>query len=189
METSLTVVLDACVLYPAPLRDLLVELSYRGVIRARWTPEIQDEWTRNLRVNRPDIDPVRLERTRAMMDRVRGCLVTGYLPLIPSLTLPDPDDRHVLAAAIHCGAEIIVTKNLKDFPNGILDGYGVQAQHPDPFLFGVLGVGEEPFCLAVKAVRSRLKDPPKSVEDYLLTLEQQELARTVERLRELADLL
>jgi len=120
MPEIVTAIFDACVLYSAPLRDLLVELAYRSVIRARWTAEIQEEWMRNLRANRPDIEPGRLERTRARMDQVRGCLVAGHLDLIPSLDLPDPDDRHVLAAAIHCGANLIVTKNLKDFPKAIL---------------------------------------------------------------------
>ena len=76
-----TALFDACVLYPAPLRDLLVELAYRRLIRARWTAEIHEEWMRNLQANRPDIEPGRLERTRVMMDRVRGCLVTGHLDL------------------------------------------------------------------------------------------------------------
>ena len=184
MSPTLTAVLDACVLYPAPLRDLLVELAYRKLIEARWTAEIHEEWMRSLRANRPDIDPRRLERTRAMMDRVRGCLVTGHIDLIPALTLPDPDDRHVLAAAIHSGATIIVTKNLKDFPQGTLDDHNIKAQHPDLFLLGLLNADEDAFCSAVKAVRQRLKNPPKTAEDYFRTLEQQELARAVERLRE-----
>ena len=187
MAITLTAVFDACVLYPAPIRDLLVELAYRRVIEARWTAEIHEEWTRNLRANRPDIDPGRLERTKAMMDRVRGCLVAGHMDLIPSLTLPDPDDRHVLAAAIHSGATIIVTKNLKDFPPSVLDNHHIKALHPDPFLLGLLDDGEEAFCLAVEAVRERLRNPPKTVEDYLLTLEQQELSQTSERLREFVD--
>jgi hypothetical protein len=69
------------------------------------------------------------------MDRaVPDCLVTGYEPLIEGLTLPDPNDRHILAAAIRCGAQIIVTLNLKDFPADVLDPYGVEAMHPDEFL-------------------------------------------------------
>ncbi len=183
-------VLDPCVLYPAPLRDLLVELAARDLFRARWTSEIHEEWMRCVKADRPDLDPKRLQRTRELMDiHVENSVVTGHLPLIPSLTLPDPDDCHVLAAAIHCGAGTIVTKNLKDFPQSVLAGYGIKAQHPDPFLLEILGFGEGSFCIAVKAVRERLKNPPKSVEDYLLTLEQQELVQTIERLRELVDLL
>ena len=185
-----TAVLDACVLYPAQLRDLLVELAAREVFLGRWTSEIHDEWMRNLRSDRPDLDPKRLQRTREQMDlHVHDCVVVGHLFLIPLLTLPDPDDRHVLAAAIHGGAEIIVTKNLKDFPRSVLEGYRIEAQHPDLFLFNLLEAQEEAFCAAVRAVRQRLKNPPKTAEDYLLTLEDQGLTRTVGRLRDLVDLI
>jgi hypothetical protein len=189
MEPTIKAVLDACVLYSAPLRDLLVELSYRRVIQGRWTAEIHEEWMGNLLANRPDLDPNKLERTRAAMDRVRGCLVTGHMSLIPAITLPDPDDRHVLAAAILCGAKVIVTINLKDFPQSALGESKIEAQHPDLFLLSVLNDKEEAFCTAVQAVRQRLKNPPKTVEEYLLTLEEQGLTRTVERLRDFVDLI
>ena len=189
MAATITAVLDACVLYPAPLRDLLVDLSYRMVIQGRWTAAIHEEWMGNLLANRPDLDPKKLDRTRAMMDRVRGSLVTGHLPLVPALTRPDPDDRHVLAAAIRSRAAVIVTFNLKDFPRSGLVEYGIEAQHPDLFLLEILNGGEEAFCTAARAVRQRLKNPPKTAEDYLLTLEEQGLTRTVGRLREFVDLI
>ena len=190
MPIPITAVIDACVLYSAPLRDLLVEAAVGDLFQARWTAEIHDEWMRNLRADRPDIAPRNLERTRTLMDtKVSDCLVTGHLWLIPTLTLPDPDDRHVLAAAIHCGAGVIVTKNLKDFPAALLDQYRIQAHHPDSFLVDVLDANELAMCSTVRAVRGRLKNPPKTVADFLLTLERQELARTVERLREFVDLL
>jgi predicted nucleic acid-binding protein len=130
MLANLTAVLDACVLYPAPLRDLFMELAVRDLFRARWSAEIHDEWIRNLRAQRPDIDPNRLERTRELMDRhVRDGLVTGHMPLVPSLSLPDEDDRHVLAAAIRSDAEVIITKNLKHFPRAILESYGIEPLH------------------------------------------------------------
>ena len=132
---ALIVLYDACVLYPAPLRDLLVRLALADLFQARWTAEIHDEWTRNVRANRPDISPASLVRCRELMDQhVPDCLVTGYESLIPTLSLPDPDDRHVLAAAIHGRAGLIVTFNLKDFPSSVLEPYGVQAIHPDEFV-------------------------------------------------------
>lgn len=184
-----TAVLDACVLYPAPLRDLLMELALRNLFRARWTAELHDEWIRNLRKERPDLDPASLARTRSLMDsHVRDCLVTGHQLLIPALNLPDPDDRHVLAAAIRGNADLIITKNLKDFPQGVLDGFGIEARHPDEFIVDLLQANEGSVCSAVKAVLNRLKRPPKTYAEYLLTLEQQELIQTVKRLREIADL-
>jgi predicted nucleic acid-binding protein len=190
MPTTPTAVLDACVLYPAPLRDLLMELALRDLFRARWTAEIHDEWMRNLRLQRPDLDPTRLERTRELMDlHVRDALVTGHQSLISALTLPDPDDRHVLAAAIRCDADVIVTKNLKDFPADILGGYGIEAQHHDDFVMELLHAQEGLVCSAVRTVHHRLRNPPKTAQEYLLTLEQQELTQTVNRLRDLIDLI
>ena len=93
--------LDACVLYPAPLRDLLLSLAAAEIYRAKWSQQILDEWTRNLIANRPDLDPQRLQITCTRMNvAVPDSLVTGYEDLIESLELPDPDDRHVLAVAI-----------------------------------------------------------------------------------------
>jgi len=104
-----TVVFDACVLYPAPLRDLLLRLSISGLFSAKWTDQIHDEWITNLLETRPDLED-KLPRTHELMNQaVPDCLVTGYKSLIENLKLPDADDRHVLAAAIRAGAQAIVT--------------------------------------------------------------------------------
>lgn len=88
---------------------------------ARWTDQIHDEWIRRLLRDRPDIPPQRLARTRELINRsVPDCLVTEYEPFIEQLTLPDPDDRHVLAATIRCQAGVIVTLNLRDFPEEVV---------------------------------------------------------------------
>ena len=112
-----SVVYDACVLYPPPLRDFLMQLALTDLFRAKWKDAIHDEWMHNRQAARPDIKPEELQRTRQLMDSgVRDALVTGYKFLIPTLSLPDENDRHVLAAAIHSQASVIVTFNLKDFP-------------------------------------------------------------------------
>ncbi|MCD6008715.1 PIN domain-containing protein [Halomonas sp. IOP_31] len=117
MSSHYTVVYDACVLYPAPLRSLLIHLALTDLYRARWSRMIHHEWMRNLLDQRSDLTWEKLERVRQLMDQhARGAVVEGFEPLIDSLELPDPDDRHVLACALHCGAEAIVTFNLKDFP-------------------------------------------------------------------------
>jgi hypothetical protein len=105
------------VLYPAPLRDFLIRLGLSGRFRARWSAQIHDEWKRNLLLNRPDLTAEQLNRTSALMDRaIPDALISGYEELIAGLTLPDIDDRHVLAATIRCNASVIVTFNEKDFP-------------------------------------------------------------------------
>ena len=103
---AITALCDACVLYPAPLRDLLMYLAQAGLFRARWTEAIHREWIENLLENEPKRDRARLERTRDLMNEaIPDCLVTDYEELIAALTLPDPDDRHVLAAAIRVGGK------------------------------------------------------------------------------------
>lgn len=109
-------VYDACVLYPAPLRDLLLHLALTDLYRARWSERIHDEWMRSVLASRPDLSAEKLARTRSLMDSaVPDCLVTGFEGLIEHVSLPDPDDRHVLAAAIRCQAGVIVTYNTRDF--------------------------------------------------------------------------
>ena len=96
-------------------------LGLSGRFRARWSPRIHDEWKRNLLINRPDLTSAQLDRTSGLMDQaIPDGLVTGHEALIAGLTLPDPDDRHVLAAAIRCNASVIVTFNEKDFPEAAL---------------------------------------------------------------------
>ncbi|WP_447860969.1 PIN domain-containing protein [Nitrospira calida] len=185
MSSHFTVVYDACVLYPAPLRDFLMRLALTDLFRARWSDMIHDEWIRNVLAQRPDLKPEDLERTRSLMNaHVRDCLVAGFEHLIPSVELPDPDDRHVVAAAIHSGASLIVTFNLKDFPAEQLKRYNLAAQHPDDFIFDLLDLHPAQVCEAAANHRRSLKNPPKTADEYLDTLLKQGLTQTVGLLRE-----
>ena len=181
-------VYDACVLYPAPLRDLLMHLAVAGLVRARWTDAIHEEWIRNLLANRPDLTRAQLEHTRALMDRaVPDALVQGYEPRIPSLALPDADDRHVLAAAVEAGAEVIVTSNLADFPRAALEPHGVRAVAPDEFVAGLFDADVDAVATAVRNQRRLLKNPPVTAAVFLDTLQRLGLSRTVERLKGVVD--
>ena len=183
--SQLTVVYDACVLYPAPLRSFLMYLAVTDLFRARWTNDIHEEWMRNVVKDHPDITRTQVERIRELMDaHVRDCLVSGYETLVPSLSLPDPDDRHVLAAAIVCKANAIVTFNLKDFPKKALKPHGIEAQHPDEFLTNQLALAPSVVCAAAEQQRKSLKNPPKTVAEYLEAFERQGLAKVVSGLRE-----
>jgi hypothetical protein len=185
MRAHFTVVYDACVLYPAPLRDLLMRLALTDLYRARWTEMIHDEWTRNVIRQRPDLKPEDLNRTRVLMNaHVRDSLITGFEHLIASIALPDANDRHVVAAAIHGGANLIVTFNLKDFPPDRLNPYNLAAQHPDDFIFDLLDLHPARVCEAASNHRRSLKNPPKTVDEYLDTLLKQGLTQTVGVLRE-----
>lgn len=178
------VLYDACVLYPAPLRDLLMQLALTDLFQARWTDAIHDEWTRSVLADRLDVTPESLARCRRLMDEhVPDCLVTGYEPLILTLTLPDPDDRHVLAAAIHGGAESIVTFNLGDFPASVLDQFHIEAVHPDEFVARLWDEQPAAVLQAARLHRASLRRPAKTPAEYLATLEQCRLVETIGRLR------
>ncbi len=183
---NFTAVYDANVLYPAPLRDLLMRLALTDLFRARWTDDIHDEWIRNVLEARPDLTREQLERTRGLMNaNVRDCVVEGYQSLIPGLELPDPDDRHVLAAAIRANASVIVTFNLKDFPATQVGRYGVEAQHPDEFIAHLIDLNQAKVCAAAEEQRRSLRNPPKTVEEYLETLLKQGLPQTASLLASL----
>lgn len=183
---AFVVLYDACVLYPAPLRDLLVRLANQGIVRARWSDAILDECFRNILKNRPELKPEQLGRTRELMTRaVADCLVTGFEELVAGLTLPDPDDRHVLAAAIRSGAQAIITFNADDFPDAQLTPYNVKAIHPDDFVFDTIDLAPGLVAKVVSEQAAGLKNPPRTVADLLDTLRDQGLVRSVAKLREL----
>jgi predicted nucleic acid-binding protein len=185
-----TVVYDACVLYPAPLRSFLMYLAMTDLYRARWSNDIHEEWMHNVQKDYPGFTRQQAEKIRDLMNaHVADCVVTGYESLVPALTLPDPDDRHVLAAAIRCGADLIVTFNLKDFPDEAVKPYGIEAQHPDQFLTHQLDLAPNLVCAAAKRQRASLKNPPMNVEEYLESLERQGLAQTVSGLRSFAEII
>lgn len=188
--TRYTVLLDANVFYPAPLRDLLLELAAMDVFRGRWTEAIHDEWLAALRAKRPDLDPDALDRTRRKINQAtRDCLVEDYEALIPALSLPDPDDRHVLAAAIVGRCDAIITCNTKDFPEDVLAVYGIEAQHPDDFLANMANLVPGSVCEGARRVRQRLNNPPYSAEEYLSTLRRQGLVATVAELEQFSALI
>jgi hypothetical protein len=176
----LVVVYDACVLYPNFLRDFLVRLAIhgrrQGIYRAKWTGRIHWEWIRAVLRQRPELRD-RLRRTRQLMDEhVRGCRIRGYERWEERLSLPDPDDRHVLAAALACVADVIVTFNTTDFPAQVLQPFGIIAVHPDTFALQLLETG-----IVVEAAtehRASLKRPPLSVSEYINALANNQLPAT-----------
>jgi predicted nucleic acid-binding protein len=180
----LRVVYDACVLFPMALRDVLIELATMQLFEAHWSDEIHQEWTRNLRLEHPDISQIQLERTKKLMNQaVLNSLVTDYEDLIPQLELPDPNDRHVLAVAIRCKADFIITTNLRDFPNAALNKYGIQAVHPDQFILDLLSSNTNQVIQAVYNCQERFRNPPRSLEIYFERLEKTDLKQSVTHLK------
>ncbi len=181
---AFTAIYDACVLYPFTLRDVLIELALTDLFAARWTERILDECFESLLEKNPHLKPSDLERTRSLMNRhVRDALIADYEGLIDSLTLPDPKDRHVLAAAIVGHADVIVTYNLKDFPRAELEEYHLEAQHPDDFITDLMDLDAEAVAEAVERCRQRCKTPSFEREEYFAKLEAFEPTQTAKMLR------
>ena len=182
-HTPYPVVLDACVLYPSLLRDLLIRLGLTGLYQPKWSATIEDEWKRNLLVNRPDLPQQKIDRTAELMNTaVPDAMITGFEPLIESIDLPDVDDRHVVAAAVRSNAEIIVTLNLKDFPASALDAFGLEALHPDDFVMDLFDLDRALVLSAVATQRGNLRNPPMPIDDYLEAILRQGMAQTAKAL-------
>mgnify|MGYP006277969789 CR=1 FL=1 len=161
-----------------------MQLATMDLFRACWTDAIHEEWIRNVLADRPDLSREQLERTKNLMNtNVLESLVSDYEHFIPVVELPDKNDRHVVAAAIRCGASAIVTYNTKDFPASALEKYDLEAIQPDDFIVQQAHLSEARVIESGMKVRSRLRNPTYSAEEYLSTLEKQKLPKTISLLR------
>lgn len=171
-------------LYPSTLRDLLIRIAQARLVQAKWTDKILDEVFENLRGNRPDLAPGALARTRELMVcAIRDCLVTGYEPLMAGLELPDPDDRHVLAAAIRARAQVIVTNNLKDFPHEQLAQWDIEPKSADEFVSDQIDLNAKVVWSCVQQIADTWRNPPGTTADVLRSLERSGLLRSVAELQ------
>ncbi len=178
------VVCDANVFYSVVLTDVLLSLAVAGLFRPRWTEQIHDEWMRNLQHNRPELEWAKIQRRREFMDiAIEDCLITDYDELIPTLKLPDVNDRHVLAAALQAKASLILTFNLRDFPASILSAYHITAMHPDEFLTGLFEDQPEAVFEALEQMRERKTRPALSREELWQKIANQNLPQFMSRLK------
>ncbi|WP_310644887.1 PIN domain-containing protein [Limnohabitans sp.] len=186
-----TALLDACVLYPLAMTDALLSLATTGFFAAKWTTKIENEWIRSLESNRSDLVGKLNIRRDSMRDAVPDWEVveSAWQPLVPGIILPDPDDAHVLAAAIAGHADCIVTANLKDFPVEVLMQYGIEAIDPDTFIINQWDLDPVNAIAAFKRMRARRKKPLSSPEDFAYALEVGGLPTTANRLRSAAELI
>ena len=183
MDARPVAVYDANVPYPAHLRDLLMRLAVNDLVRPHWSEDIHEEWMRSVHADRPNVTWEDLEYTRGEMDRAfPDACVEGYQEHIETLSLPDPDDRHVLAVAIHIGADYIVAFNLDDFLAARLDPHGVEAIHPDAFASLLMGRDLEGVVEVAARHRASLRKPSLSVDEYLERLRNGGLEDTTQRL-------
>jgi len=163
----LTAVLDANVLFPATLRDTLVRAGQRGIYRMQWTTEILEEVRRNLvKTGRgTETQAQRLVDTLMMIFPL-ALMRDEYQSLIPIMQ-NHVKDRHVLAAAVACKAQVIVTSNLHDFPRRALEPYSIEAQAPDRFLVNLCQENVAELAQIINEQVADLRNPPQTVEQEL----------------------
>lgn len=172
-----TVVLDANVLYPFLVRDALLSFAHAGLYRARWTGEIIDEFVGALLESKPGHETKIRQIADIMASEFPEALVENYEVLIPSIDLPDADDRHVLAAALASGAHVIVTANLKDFPSAALAHYDIEARTADEFLQEMFRLYPAEAMQSVRAMRRRFAKPAMSADELLIALKRNGLTK------------
>lgn len=186
-----TAILDACVLYSIAQTDALLSLATAGLFSAKWSSRIEEEWMLALVQRRPDLKDRLWVRRDAMRDAVPDWQVLdeAWSPLVESLKLPDPNDRHVLAAALAGHADCIVTANVRDFPQSAVTPYGIEIVHPDRFIVNQWDLEPLVAISSFKRMRARRKRPQSSVEEFATVLEQNELPMTAQRIREADELI
>lgn len=171
-------VFDACILYPFHLRNIVVQAAVDRLVEARWTDAIHEEWIRNLAANAQAIPMERLQITRQLMnDALPTAMVTGYEEHVPAVALPDPDDRHIVAAAIAAKASLILTWNLRHFPESELKKFGLQRMTPDEFLSGLFEKVPDLVIGSLANARRNLSKSQVSAADFIRVLESQKLVQ------------
>lgn len=172
-----TCVLDTNIIYPIVVRDILFWFAHYDLFTPKWSQHIFDEWHKLMQskgINESEARRRSSVATKAFPD----ALVTHYEGLINSLELPDPKDRHVLAAAIKTNANLIVTNNLKDFPRPYLEKFGLSAKSADDFLTDIIDLNTH---LATKAFREMVmhrSNPPMDIYQVLDSLRKNGLLQT-----------
>ena len=153
-----TAVLDACVLVPIALADTLLRVAEKGLYRPQWTDRILSEAQAAIEEIHPGIDVSK--RFAGMREAFDDSLITGWEDLEGGLSLPDEDDRHVVAAAIKGGAQAIITANLADFPTAALGPLGLEAVHPDDFVLDQLDLSPPTILQVIREQAAHTRRPP-----------------------------
>ncbi len=159
-------VLDTNVIYPLWIRDLLMWFAYYELYTPKWSKNIFDEWI-SVMIRKGIDEKEALVRANKMNRAFPDAFVENYEPLIDSLTLPDLNDRHVLAAAIKTNADLIITNNLKDFPEDYLASFGLKAKTPDDFFTDIIDLNHDLSVQAFKKLVLNKKNPPFDEYDVL----------------------
>lgn len=178
-----TATIDACVLAGALPRNMVLSLAAAGFFRPRWSGEIMAETGRAIcaihrRQGIVDPEGVAFRHCDAMRRAFPEAMTEGYEKLVPVCNLPDPQDRHVLAAAVQARASVIVTDNIRHFPKDALDTFDIIVSTADDFLADVIDLDAPGAVAALRTVRLRFRKPELDAERLLLKMEGAALSRT-----------
>ncbi len=186
-----TALLDACVLHPIAMADALISMACAGLYAAKWSREIELEWIESVEERRPDLKGRLHYRRDQMREAVPDWEVEerAWRSLADGLSLPDPDDVHVLAAALAGHSDCIVTANIRDFPPDVVGPLGIEIIHPDTFIVAQWDLDQLAAVAAFKRMRARWKKPEATAEDFAAALERAGLPATAQRLREAVELI
>lgn len=161
-----TAVLDTNVVYPVIIRDILLWFAYYELYTPKWSEHIFDEWKKVM--IEKGVSVVDAEKRIAMVNvAFPDGLVQNYKGLIAHLELPDKDDCHVLAAAIKTNANLIVTNNIKDFPEAYLQSFGIDVKTADDFLTDIIDLNQEQAVTAFKEMVLNKKNPKQDEFEVL----------------------
>lgn len=178
------VLLDACVLYPTVLREILIGVAEEGLYRPLWSARILEEWARAARRNGGATDEVFARGEIAVLRaRFPEAEVAPRPGLEARLYLPDENDIHVLASAIAGGAEEILTFNATDFPRATLREEGLERRDPDGFLWQLWSENPGPVAGVVEKVRAeaeRLSGEPRTLRGLLKRAKLHRLGKALE---------
>lgn len=185
-----TALLDACVLHPAFVRGALLWFADERLFRPLWSDDVRDEWHRSVANRFKDADLDKLKNQYDLMNAANpDALVLGHRDVARALTLPDPDDCHVLAAAIVGRADAIITANSKDFPPEVAQQYGIEIRHPDDFIVNIIDLQQTRALAAIRRHRAVLKNPPYTGEEFVEKFQRAGLIQSYQRLLPFADLI
>ena len=183
-SVKFTCVLDTNVIYPITIRDLMLWFAHYDLFTVKWSKHIFDEWEDVMK--RKGVDEREIAKRISIADRAfPDARVNNYEPLIDGLDLPDSKDRHVLAAAIKTNASVIVTHNIKDFPEEYLASFGLSAKSADDFLTDIIDLNHEVALAAFKEMVFHRRNPEKDEFEVLDELRSNGLVDTANYLHSL----
>lgn len=179
-----TALLDACTIVPIVRADTLLRIAEREMYCPKWSDTIFDEAQRAILRIHPGVSPERIaKRFDDMNTAFDEASVKGWESLVPTIELPDPDDRHVVAAAILGGAQLIITDNMKDFPAAALEQFGIEAITADDFLLDQLDLNRRIVMNVLEEQASRTSNPLLESQDLIARLERAGVPRFADEVR------